>query len=39
MEKLYEGIDIHKEKLAGCIMDRDVKQLPGNTVFHPQKRQ
>jgi len=23
MEKLYGGIDIHKEKLAGCIMDRD----------------
>ena len=23
MEKLYAGIDIHKEKLAGCIMDRD----------------
>src|SRR4030042_6241688 len=23
MEKLYGGIDIHKEKLAGCIMDGD----------------
>jgi transposase len=23
MEKLYGGIDIHKEKLAGCIMDKD----------------
>jgi transposase len=23
MEKLYAGIDIHKEKLAGCIMDKD----------------
>jgi len=23
MEKLYGGIDIHKENLAGCIMDRD----------------
>jgi len=26
MEKLYGGIDIHKENLAGCIMDKD-----GNT--------
>lgn len=25
MEKLYGGIDIHKEKLAGCIMDKDGK--------------
>jgi transposase len=23
MEKLYAGIDIHKENLAGCIMDKD----------------
>jgi len=23
MEKLYGGIDIHKDKLAGCIMDKD----------------
>jgi hypothetical protein len=23
MEKLYAGLDIHKEKLAGCIMDKD----------------
>jgi transposase len=23
MEKLYGGIDIHKENLAGCIMDKD----------------
>jgi transposase len=23
MEKLYGGIDIHKESLAGCIMDKD----------------
>ena len=23
MEKIYGGIDIHKEKLVGCIMDRD----------------
>ena len=23
MEKLYMGMDIHKEKLAGCIMDKD----------------
>jgi transposase len=23
MEKLYCGIDIHKENLAGCIMDKD----------------
>jgi transposase len=23
MKKLYAGIDIHKEKLAGCIMDKD----------------
>ena len=22
MEKLYAGIDIHKENLAGCIMDK-----------------
>jgi len=22
MEKLYAGIDIHKEKRAGCIMDK-----------------
>lgn len=25
MEKLYCGIDIHKENLAGCIMDKDGK--------------
>lgn len=25
MEKLYGDIDIHKEKLAGCIMDKDGK--------------
>jgi transposase len=25
MEKLYCGIDLHKEKLAGCIMDKDGK--------------
>jgi transposase len=23
MEKLYAGLDIHKEKFAGCIMDKD----------------
>jgi transposase len=23
MKKLYAGLDIHKEKLAGCIMDKD----------------
>ena len=23
MEKLYGGIDIHKENLAGCIMNKD----------------
>ncbi len=23
MKKLYGGIDIHKDKLAGCIMDKD----------------
>lgn len=23
MEKLYGGIDIHKENLVGCIMDKD----------------
>jgi len=23
MELLYGGIDIHKENLAGCIMDKD----------------
>ena len=25
MEKMYGGVDIHKENLAGCIMDRDGK--------------
>ena len=30
MEKLYGGIDIHKEKLAGCIMDKD-----GNITREP----
>ena len=25
MEKLYGGIDIHKENLVGCIMDKDGK--------------
>jgi transposase len=23
MEKLYAGLDIHKEKFAGCIMEKD----------------
>ena len=27
MEKLYCGIDLHKENLAGCIMDKDGKTI------------
>ena len=27
MEKLYCGIDLHKENLAGCIMDKDGKTM------------
>ena len=31
MEKLYCGIDLHKEKLAGCIMDKDGKTTRKHT--------
>lgn len=36
MEELYAGVDIHKEKYVGCIMDKDGKVLLERT-FPPTK--
>ncbi len=37
MEKLYAGLDIHKEKLAGCIMDKDGNITREHTFPSSQK--
>jgi len=37
MEKLYGGIDIHKETLAGCIMDKDGKITREHTFSSSKK--
>jgi transposase len=37
MEKLYAGLDIHKEKFAGCIMDKDGNIIREHTFPSSQK--
>jgi transposase len=37
MEKLYAGLDIHKEKLAGCIMDKNGNITREHTFPSSQK--
>jgi predicted NBD/HSP70 family sugar kinase len=37
MEKLYAGLDIHKEKFAGCIMDKDGNITREHTFPSSQK--
>jgi len=37
MEKLYAGIDIHKEKRAGSIMDKD-ENITREHIFPSSKK-
>jgi len=37
MEKLYAGLDIHKEKFVGCIMDKDGNITREHTFPSSQK--
>ena len=37
MEKLYMAMDIHKKKLAGCIMDKDV-EIQREHIFPSSKK-